>query len=244
MAKTEIHKLSLGICNCYLIKEDRLILVDAGSPNQGKNFLKQLKQLSIEPKDISLVLLTHGHWDHIGSVKELKRLTDCKVAINQHEKDWVEQAFKQLPPGIGVWAKILGVVIKMSMPFVNFPGSSVDLALEDKELSLESYGIHGKVLYTPGHSSGSMSLLLDTGDAFVGDLALGGLPLRLGPGMPIFAEDTSALRESWSMLLARGANVIYPAHGNHFNADVLLQKLLKHKKGSGDFLKEAEIDRR
>jgi len=225
MAKTEIHKLSLGICNCYLIKEDGLILVDAGLQNQGKNFLKQLKQLSIEPKDISLILLTHGHWDHIGSVNELKRLTGCKVAVNQREKDWVEQAFKPLPPGIGLRANLLGVVIKMSMPFVNFPGSSVDLALEDKELSLESYGIHGKVLYTPGHSSGSMSLLLDTGDAFVGDLAGGGLPFRLGLGMPIFAEDTGALKQSWSMLLARGANVIYPAHGNHFNADVL-QKLL------------------
>ena len=225
MAKTEIHKLSLGICNCYLIKEDGLILVDAGLPSQGKNFLKQLKQLSIEPKDISLILLTHGHWDHIGSVNELKRLTGCKVAVNQREKDWVEQALKPLPPGIGLRAKLLGVVIKMSMPFVNFPGSSVDLVLEDKEFSLELYGIHGKVLYTPGHSSGSMSLLLDTGDAFVGDLAGGGLPFRLGPGMPIFAEDTGALKQSWSMLLAKGANVIYPAHGNHFNADVL-QKLL------------------
>lgn len=225
MAKTEIHKLSLGICNCYLIKEDGLILVDAGLPSQGKNFLKQLKQLSIEPKDISLILLTHGHWDHIGSVKEIKRLTGCEVAVNQREKDWVEQALKPLPPGIGLRAKLLGVVIKMSMPFVNFPGSSVDLTLEDKELSLESYGIHGKVLYTPGHSLGSMSLLLDTGDAFVGDLAGGGLPFRLGPGMPIFAEDTGALKQSWSVLLAKGANVIYPAHGNHFNADVL-QKLL------------------
>lgn len=47
-----------------------------------------------------------------------------------------------------------------------------DLVLKDEEFPLKSYGIHGKVIYTPGHSSGSMSLVLDTGDAFVGLLLL------------------------------------------------------------------------
>jgi len=219
--ETEIHQLSLGPCNCYLIKEEGLMLVDAGSPNQGKKFLKGLRDLSIEPTDISLILLTHGHWDHIGSAHEVKRLTGCKVAINQHEKDWVEQALKPLPPAISLGGKILAPIMKISMPLVKFPGTPVDLVLEDTEFSLEPYGIHGKVLYTPGHSSGSMSLLLDTGEAFVGDLAMSGLPLRIGPGMPAFAEDIGALKKSWRSLLTRGAKWIYPAHGKPFRADVL-----------------------
>ena len=97
--------------------------------------------------------------------------------------------------------------------------------LEDEEYPLESYGIHGKVIYTPGHSSGSISLLLDTGDAFVGDLAMNVFPTRIGPGMPIFAENVNALKESWRLLLSSGAKQIYPAHGKPFNADVL-EKLL------------------
>jgi len=204
-----------------LIREEGLILVDAGSPNQGKRFLKALRDLSIDAEDISLILLTHGHWDHIGSANELKSLTDGKVAINQHEKDWVEQALKRLPPAISLGGKILAPIIKMSMPLVKFPGTSVDIVLEDTEFSLEPYGIHGKVLYTPGHSSGSMSLLLDTGEAFVGDLAMSGFPLRTGPGMPAFAEDIGALKESWRSLLTRGAKWIYPAHGKPFRAEVL-----------------------
>jgi len=208
-----------------LIKEEGAILVDGGLPNKGKKFLKELKDLSIEPKDISLILVTHGHWDHIGSIDELKRLTGCEVAINQHEKDWLEQALKPLPPGIGLWGKVLGVIMKMYMPLVNFPGTSVDLVLEDKEFPLESYGVHGKALHTPGHSAGSMSLLLDTGEAFVGDLATNGLPMRIGPGMPAFAEDIVAIKVSWRLLLDAGAKWIYPAHGNPFTADVL-KKLL------------------
>ena len=223
--KTEIHRLSLGVCNCYLIKEDGLILVDAGVPNQGKKFRKWLKDLSIEPGDISLILLTHGHWDHIASVSEFKKLTGCKVAINQHEKDWVEQALKPMPPGINLWGKVLAAIINIYLSFIDFPGTPVDLVLEDEEYPLESYGIHGKVIYTPGHSSGSMSLLLDTGDAFVGDLAMNGFPMRIGPGMPIFAENVNALKESWRLLLSSGAKQIYPAHGKPFNADVL-EKLL------------------
>lgn len=219
--KTEIHRLSLGSTNCYLIKEEGLVLVDGGFPNKGEEFLKELKDLSIDPRDVSLILLTHGHWDHIGSTNELKRLTGCEVAINQREKNWVEQALKPLPPGITLWGKIFIVILKMYMPLVNFPGTTVDLVLEDEEFSLESYGIHGKILHTPGHTSGSMSLLLDSGDAFVGCMAMEGLPFRLGPGLPIFAEDIGALKESWRLLINRGAKWIYPAHGKPFKAQVM-----------------------
>jgi len=218
---TEIHRLSLGFTNCYLIKQEGLILVDGGFPKKEKGFLKKLEELSIEPKDISLIVVTHGHYDHIGSINELKRLTGCEVAINQHEKDWMEQALKPLPPGVGLWGKIIVLIMKIYMPLVKFPGTPADLVLEDKEFSLESYGIHGKVLYTPGHTSGSMSLLLDTGEAFVGDLAMNGLPMRIRPGLPVVAEDVGAVKESWRLLLESGARWIYPAHGKRFNADVL-----------------------
>ena len=223
--KKEIHWISLGMCHCYLIKEEGLILVDAGFPSRGKKFLRELKNLSIEPKDISLILLTHGHWDHIGSANEIRGLTGGKVAINQHEKDWVERGFKPTPPGINLWGKILGVADNRYMSSVDFPGTPVDLVLEDEDFSLESYGIHGKAIYTPGHSSGSMSLLLDTGDAFVGDMAMNGLPYRIGPGMPVFAEDISLLKESWRLLLARGVKWIYPAHGKPFRAAELEKHL-------------------
>ncbi len=220
--KTEIHRLSLRRKNnCYLIKEDGIIMVDACTPNQGKKFLKWLKDLSINPGGISLLLLTHGHLDHIGSASEFKELTDCKVAINHREKDWVEKALKSLPPGTNLWGKVYAAIGNALLPFINFPGTPVDLALEDEDYSLEPYGIHGRVIHTPGHTSGSMSLLLDTGDAFVGDLAVNGLPMRIGPGMPQVGESADIIKESWRLLLSNGAKQIYPTHGKPFNADVL-----------------------
>ena len=224
--KTEIHRLSLrGKNSCYLIKEDGIIMVDSCTPKQGKKFLKWLKDLSINPGDISLLLLTHGHIDHIGSASEFKKLTGCKVAINHREKDWVEKALKSVPPGVNLWGKVCAALGSVLITFIKLPGTPVDLALEDEDHSLEPYGIHGRVIHTPGHTSGSMSLLLDTGDAFVGDLAVNGLPMRIGPGMPEVAENTDAVKESWRLLLSNGAKQIYPTHGKHFSADVL-EKLL------------------
>lgn len=225
--ETQIHRLSLGFINCYLIKQEGLILIDAGMPKKGRSFLKQLKDLSIETKDISLILITHGHFDHIGSIGELKTLTGCKVAINKREKGWVELGLKSLPPGVSIWGKILSIFMKVGSPLVKLAPTPVDLVLNDDELSLGSYGISGKVLYTPGHSPGSMSLLLDTGDAFVGDLAMNGLPLRIGPGMPAFGEDVVAIKESWQLILDNGAKWIYPAHGKPFRAEELEKALLK-----------------
>jgi glyoxylase-like metal-dependent hydrolase (beta-lactamase superfamily II) len=221
----EIHRLSLGICNCYLIKEEGLVLVDAGPPNQVSKFRMELQTLSIKPEDISLMLLTHGHYDHIGSVNAVKALTKCKVAINHREKAWVEQALRPMPPGIGIWGTILGTLMRGMTPFMKFPASSVDISLEDSEFPLHPFGINGKAFYTPGHTSGSMSLLLETGEAFIGDLAMNGLPMRIGPGMPIFGDDRNTIKASWKLLLDSGATWIYPAHGNPFSADVLKEAL-------------------
>jgi hydroxyacylglutathione hydrolase len=221
----EIHRLPMGICNCYLIKEDGLVLVDAGPPNHAGKLRQKLQPLSIEPTDITLMLLTHGHYDHIGSASGVKALTGCKVAISHREKEWVEQALRPLPPGIGVWGISLAALMRIMTLFVKFPASSVDIELGDEEFPLHPFGVNGKVLHTPGHSSGSMSLLLDTGEAFVGDLAMNGFPTRIGPGMPIFGDDRDAIKASWRLLLDNGARWIYPAHGNPFSADVLSKAL-------------------
>jgi len=84
----EIHRISLGLTNCYLIRDGGTILVDGGQPGKSQKFLKTLSRLSIEPQEVFLILLTHCHWDHIGSAAEIKTLTGAKVAIHRNGKDW------------------------------------------------------------------------------------------------------------------------------------------------------------
>jgi glyoxylase-like metal-dependent hydrolase (beta-lactamase superfamily II) len=137
------------------------------------------------------------------------------------EKEWLEKSLKPMPPGVTTWGRILGKLITMFLPFISIPGTNVDIVIGNEGLSLEEYGIPGKVIYTPGHSFGSVTVLLETGEAFVGDMAVNMFPLRLSPGLPIFAEDLSRLKESWKSLLDQGVQMIYPSHGKPFSADII-----------------------
>lgn len=217
----EIHTLSMGIVNCYLIREEGVVLVDTGLPNRAGAFLRELGALSIEPAEISLILLTHGHADHTGSAGELRRLTGAQVAIHHRENEWVEKGLSVRPRGVGAWGKTLAAMLRVISPMMHASPAPVDLVLGDEGLSLEPYGIPGTVLHTPGHSPGSVSLLLDSGQAFVGDLVMNGLPMRFGPGLPLLADDVEVVRQSVRLLLDRGAERIYPAHGRPFAADAL-----------------------
>jgi glyoxylase-like metal-dependent hydrolase (beta-lactamase superfamily II) len=65
-----------------------------------------------------------------------------------------------------------------------------------------------------------MSLLLDSGDAFVGDLAMSGFPRITGPGPFVLGDDITTMKRSWQVLLDAGAVKIYPSHGKPFSARV------------------------
>ncbi|NWG08192.1 MAG: MBL fold metallo-hydrolase [Chloroflexi bacterium] len=69
------HRIPVGICNCYLLRGERTILIDAGAPMGMGSFVSRLKQLNVDPKEISLILLTHGRWDHIASLAPIREMT-------------------------------------------------------------------------------------------------------------------------------------------------------------------------
>lgn len=217
----DIFQIELGFDQCYVLKSEGVIAVDAGAPNKGRNFARGLERASIDPQDVQLIVITHGHWDHVGSAGELKAITGAQLAMHQREVHWLEQSLTPLPPGVTLWGRVFISLHKKLMPLINIPPVKVDVALGDDGLLLSDYGIPGRVLHTPGHSSGSVSVLLDTGEAFVGDLAMNRFPLRLSPGLPIFAEDQAAVVESWRSLLDQGATTVYPAHGKPFPAEVI-----------------------
>ena len=101
----------------------------------------------------------------------------------------------------------------------------VDRILDDNGLSLSEFGIPGKVVHTPGHTGGHVSIVLDSGEAFVGDMAMNSWFLRLTPGLPILADDMNVLIQSWKKILKMGIKGIYPAHGMDFPADVIEKEI-------------------
>ena len=162
----------------------------------------------------------------MGSARDIKEISGARIAIHRADKEWVERALLVWPPAVTIWGHVMRAVLKPLMPLLfRFPATQVDVVLGDEGLSLTEYGIPGRVIHTPGHTAGSVSVLLETGDAFVGCMAHNNLPFRLSPGLPIFAEDLEQLRESWKRMLNQGARTIYPAHGEPFSADIIRRVL-------------------
>jgi hydroxyacylglutathione hydrolase len=222
-----IHPVQLGFDTCYLLQGEGTVLIDGGVPKQGRRFSKILERLSVAPESIRLMVITHGHFDHIGSARDIRAITGAKIAMHAADKDCLEKSTVRLPVGATRWGRLLvGTGGGLWSLLRVFP-TDVDVVIDDGGMSLAGYGIPGRVVHTPGHTSGSVSVLLETEEAFVGDLAMNRFPLRIGPGLPVIAEDFQKVKESWRILLEAGAKRIYPAHGRPFPVGVIRKALGK-----------------
>ena len=176
-----IHTLTLGMyqTNTYIIYEENsktCCVIDPGY--QANTIADELDRLGL---NLDAILLTHGHFDHVGAVKDLAADTDCRVFL------CVEDT--QLPP-----------------MFTAGPLYYTDTYTEGTILNIAGLYIH--VLHTPGHTPGSVCLLVD--DAlFSGDTLFAGSCGRTDIG-----GDWVAIQRSLKRLASIEANfTVYPGHG-------------------------------
>jgi glyoxylase-like metal-dependent hydrolase (beta-lactamase superfamily II) len=95
----------------------------------------------------------------------------------------------------------------------------------DADYDLNPFGIEGRVVPTPGHSRGSVSVILESGEAFVGDTGFNVPFVSRKSVFPPWAEDVAVLGESWKKLLLSGARMFYPGHGRPFDREKLRRSL-------------------
>lgn len=222
------HRIPVGICNCFLLRGERTILVDAGAQGGFPSFVKTMKKLGVDPKSIDLILLTHGHWDHITCLSQVQEVTGAKVAVHKKDQFMVESGEPPFPDGTTPYGNFMSWTAKKIL-HPHLPKIKVDMVLNDNGISLSEYGIPGKVVYTPGHSQGHSSILLDSGDAIVGDMAMNDWYLRLTPGLPVLADDIKQVVQSWKKILPMGIKRVYPAHGMDFPVEVMQKEIANFK---------------
>jgi len=212
----EVIPLRLGLTSrAYLVRQHGVALVDTGIPGREGAIVARMKESGVSPDDIRLILLTHGHADHAGSARALRDLSGAPVAVHREDAHMVRSGRQGALNPIGTAGYVLGAVYGRKGS-AHFPPLEPDIILGDS-FSLNEYGIRGEVIHTPGHTAGSVSLLLGNGDAIVGDLVFPTIP-NGRPGLPFFADDPDEVRASIGKVLAFQCGTIYPGHGGPFSA--------------------------
>lgn len=207
----------LHMINAYLIVcEGGVVIVDTGLPGSENRFLKALAEQGKRASDVTLIIVTHAHVDHAGSAAALKRLTGAPLLAHRADLPHYrqERAMSYCPTGpFGRLFKATGLI---QAPYEAFEPDIVMDGSDD--LSLKTFGVAGSARYTPGHTAGSISVLLDDRNVLVSDLIssgilLGGIVRLKSPKRPPFEDDPHLVADQLERLVQEGAKHFHVGHG-------------------------------
>jgi len=176
--------------NFWVVSSGRSrLLVDLGWPGMMGALLANLKRMDVPVEEIRYGLATHYHIDHAGCAQELKR-RGMRLIVTPEQVEAI--------PAMTRW-------IKPTDNYVEITGDdNLVLPINQSRSFLSGLGISGEIIHTPGHSDDSVSLVLDHGVAFTGDLTVESM---------IATEDAAVVAGSWQRLRERGVTTIYGGHG-------------------------------
>lgn len=190
--KGEMNILNVGYdsTNYYLLEPDTVgLLIDVGWPGTMPKLLNALKRKGAAIEKIKYLLATHYHPDHAGLAQELKRQGVRLMVVNS-QLAFIPTLARYMKP-------------EQHYQKIDLEGN-INLSAAASREFLLSIGLRGEIVNTPGHSDDSVSLIVDEGLAFTGDLT----SLARAP-----ENARRQLEESWAKLRARHVTTVCPGHG-------------------------------
>ena len=225
-----VHRIEHAYTNCYLIVEDEgITLVDAAFPSTGQAVIDCLAAIGRQPSDIRALLLTHGHFDHVGFARSLHASLGVPVWVHPDDKHLAAHPYRYSPQQNrfafplrhpGSWP-ILGAMTAAGALTVR--GVEADRTYADGEV-LPVPG-RPRAVHTPGHTWGqSVFHLPDRGVLISGDALVTLDPYngRRGPRSiaPSATHDTGQARASLAPLAELDVDHVLTGHGAPFTGGI------------------------
>ena len=187
----KIHELHYSNTNTYLIEGEKgKLLFDTGWAGTFPAFCRALGEMKIAAQDIDFILISHYHPDHMGIAQEIGDQGGVLLVPD------VQEGF--LHAADHVFEK------EKNRAFIPVRDDRIRrITIDEGTAVLNEIGIGGRIIHTPGHSEDSISLFLDSGDLFVGDL---------NPLYELEAHKGTEIEESWNKLLALKPRRVHYGH--------------------------------
>jgi len=223
---TKISIIVSGRCNVFCVeKEGAAVLIDASTERNYAPILSALQNRNISK--INALVLTHTHFDHTENTARIKEKFHPEIIVHSSESVFLITGDSPLPRGSFFLTKVLTKLFaKRVRALFSYKGCNCDV-LVDSYFDLAGFGINAYLMHTPGHTRGSMCLIVDHEIAIVGDTLYGVLPYNV---LPPFAENKKQLVDSWKKLLNTGCQVFLPSHGKEISRSLLQKSYNKHIK--------------
>ena len=225
----DIQNAGDRIMNTWLYPiEGGWVMIDTGYENSCPKVLKRLNKLLIKPDEVRYLFLTHAHDDHAGFLEEwMTKHPQTQVIAHEGAIDGLRRGQNSFDGGCStlfafLFCQLMTLIGNGEHRYPSLTEEHLEkiITINQNIMPEIEHVLQGKILFTPGHTADSVSLLVD-GNLFCGDAAMNGIPSS--HRITIWVEDKNAFEHSWEQILASGANKLYPAHGNPFGTEELVK---------------------
>ena len=217
---TTVNKIAIfpfSMINAFLlINSQGCILIDTGLPDTERKVEGALKKSGLTYSDIKLIIITHAHIDHAGNTAKIKSLSGAPVIAHRGDLAYYRGEKKMHFCSTGWFGRIFSKTGANQQPYDQF---EPDILLASRDtFSLKEYGFDGEVISTPGHTAGSISVVIDNDKAVVGDLIssgilLGGIVRTHKAKRPPFEDNPLQVSHELQSIANKGVQTFFMGHG-------------------------------
>ncbi len=213
-----IIRILSGRSNVFLLTNNQIIvLIDTCSAAYRNKLDKRLRSSGINR--IDYLILSHSHYDHADNASMIRSDYKAKVIIHREESGNLTSGKGVIPRGTNPYTRFLTDNFGRLFASRRFETCSYDILIDDY-YSMKDWGFNACIIHTPGHTPGSISVIVDDEVAIVGDAMFG---IFRNSVFPPFGWDEKQLVQSWGRLLKTGCKVFLPSHGSE-NSRELVKK--------------------
>ena len=223
-----VRRVLTGRSSAFLVSNgESHVLIDTGHARGFRQLNRNLARLRVPQEKLSACILTHAHYDHAENAHRIRAAYATTLIFQQEEAGYLSRGENPMIYGTTRFVRALTNLLgKRILARASYPPATADRTF-DETLDLSPFGVNAYALHTPGHSTGSASVIVADEIALAGDALFG---VFRNAAFPPFADLPLVLIESWKKLLDTGCTLFLPAHGGAVTRDVPQREYEKYHK--------------